>query len=143
METLACGSGGIEELRRSLPDENVPTYGMLRLTVGEGAFSRCVRASPVAVVARARALAAHYDYCSLAAHARTILRARRRRRLTCPPTRVSVRARRSQKTVLITYSPDSCAGIKKAKFQAKKADVKKTIGDVSGARTRTITPLRS
>ncbi len=35
-----------------------------------------------------------------------------------------------QKTVLITYFPDSCPGIKKAKFASKKGEVRKAVGDV-------------
>lgn len=75
VETLCCGAGGVDELRKLLPDESAPCYGMLRLTVGSGAFAR-------------------------------------------------------QKTVLIVYSPDSCPGIKKAKFAARRNEVKKLLGDV-------------
>ena len=75
METMCCGGGGIEELRKKLPDENAPCYGMLRLTVGEGAFAR-------------------------------------------------------QKTVMLIFAPDTCPGIKKAKFAAKRSEAKKALGDV-------------
>ena len=40
METLCCGAGGVEELRKKLIDETAPCYGMLRLQVGEGTFAR-------------------------------------------------------------------------------------------------------
>ena len=75
LDTVCCGAGGVDELRASLPDPAAPAYGMLRLTVGEGAFAR-------------------------------------------------------QKTVLIVYAPDACPGIRKAKFAAKRNDVKKALGDV-------------
>jgi len=75
LETLACGAGGVDEMRKSLPDENLPYFGMLRLTLGEGTYAR-------------------------------------------------------EKTVLVTYAPDSCAGVKKAKAAAKKNDVRKALGDV-------------
>ena len=40
--SLALGElvGGVEELRKALPEGSAPCYGMLRLTVGEGTFAR-------------------------------------------------------------------------------------------------------
>jgi hypothetical protein len=40
LETIACGSGGVDEMRRALPDESLPYFGMLRLTIGEGTYAR-------------------------------------------------------------------------------------------------------
>jgi hypothetical protein len=75
MHTLACGTGGVDEMRKALPDEALPYFGMLRLTVGEGTYAR-------------------------------------------------------EKTILVSYAPDACPGVKKAKAAAKKNDVRKALGDV-------------